>query len=684
MTTTDKPNTIKSDLTNLPAALAPLCKLNHWVLWKWLLRKNKWTKPPYTATECSYPAKNNDPTTWAPYSKAIETLKRANGSMDGIGFALPGTPFDVVDLDHCLDLESGMADEWATTWLDMANGAYVERTPSGEGLRIIALGSGKKLHRKWKIEGAREGAAIEIYRNAERYITITGAQIGECQELKPIDLLEKIEAHYDAGAKGFDFNTAGANGNRSIDWDDVIQNGAPAGADVSALFHSVVGHLSGKDMSVDAIVDELSKWPNGVGRRFANRLRQEVERSYNKWQSKRHISQPESEPDEETVWEATDKKGIPRPTCANARRALRALNVECRYDVFHDKLLVSGQTIKQRSNLDQTVLVLRAKIHKAWKFDPGTKNTTDAVVQLSLGNEFDPVLDYLNALKWDGTRRLDRWLITYMGANDTELNREFGRLALLAAVRRVRRPGCKFDFIIVLEGPQGVQKSKAIETLAGTENFSDQTILGARDREQQELLAGVWLYEIAELSNIRKTEVEHLRAFASRTHDRARPAYGRTRVDQPRRCVLFATTNDDRYLKAADRRFWPVKTSNINIEALTKDRDHLWAEAATREPNESISLRRELWSAARIEQEAREESDPWDDKLVNASGTIEQGEERVSSADLLEIVLGVHVSKQRDVDFKRLGRCMRRLGWDGPKKTVISRDPVKGYTRPQT
>jgi predicted P-loop ATPase len=300
-----------------------------------------------------------------------------------------------------------------------------------------------------------------------------------------------------------------------------------------------------------------------------------------------------------------------------------------------------------------------------------------------LENEFDPVLDYINALKWDGTARLDRWLITYMGAYDTELNREFGRLALLAAVRRVRRPGCKFDFIIVLEGPQGVQKSKAIETLAGTENFSDQTILGARDREQQELLAGVWLYEIAELSNIRKTEVEHLRAFASRTHDRARPAYGRTRVDQPRRCVLFATTNDDRYLKAADRRFWPIKTGDISIEALSKDRDQLWAEAAAREPNALISLRRELWGAARIEQEAREESDPWDDKLVNACGDIEQGVERISSADLLEIALGISVGKQRDVDFKRLGRCMRRLGWDGPKKTVIAGTPVKGYTRPQ-
>jgi putative DNA primase/helicase len=94
------------------------------------------------------------------------------------------------------------------------------------------------------------------------------------------------------------------------------------------------------------------------------------------------------------------------------------------------------------------------------------------------------------------------------------------------------------------------------------------------------LLAGVWLFEIAELSNIRKTEVEHIKAFASRTHDRARPAYGRTRVDQPRRCILFATTNEDRYLKMADHRFWPVRTTTIDIEALKRDRDQRCSSAA--------------------------------------------------------------------------------------------------------
>ena len=127
------------------------------------------------ATAPKRKAKNNDPATWASYETAVAAAKTA----DGIGFALLDTPYVAVDLDHCLDGDE--IDPWAKALVEEANGAYIERTPSGEGLRIIGLGSGEKLHRKWKIEGAREGAAVEVYRACERYITITGAQIGECE-----------------------------------------------------------------------------------------------------------------------------------------------------------------------------------------------------------------------------------------------------------------------------------------------------------------------------------------------------------------------------------------------------------------------------------------------------------------------------------------------------------------------
>ena len=683
---TKKPHALKGDLEHLPVALTPLMALRHWVCWRWELKKSKWTKPPYTAT--GQLAKNNDPTSWASYEAALAAVQNA-GNYDGIGFCLCDAPFDVVDLDHCIDAGTGEPDPWAKKWINAANGAYVERTPSGEGLRIIAgMGGTEKLHRKWPIKGARDRAAVEIYRNCERYITITGLQVGDCKELGTANgLLERIKEQMESagkhsGASGgtrFDFNTAGS----KIDYDDVIQNGAPDGVDVSALFHSVVGHLHNKGMTFDEIVEELGKWPNGIGQRYAGRLQQEVKRSFEKWTAKVRIAPDAGEPDEKLEWDGLDKRRRPLKTRTNTRRALLAMEIKCSYDAFHDKYIISNRDSSSK-DLKIIALEISKKLSLAYGFEPSTSMVEEALLQIAHAHTFNPIADYLAGLKWDGKPRLDRWLIDYLGAEDTELVHAFGRLALIAAVRRVRHPGTKFDPIIVLEGEMGKRKSMAIEVMAGKENFSDQTILGVRDKEAQELTAGVWLYEIADLAGIRRAEVEHVKAFASRTCDRARPAYGHSRVDRPRTCIFFATTNDAQYLKEADRRFWPVRTSTINIEALRRDRDQLWAEAAQQErEGASIVLDPKLWGSASVEQQKREEVDPWDGILVDVVGTVEQEEERVTTTDLLTQVLGIHPSKQRDIDYKRLGRCMRRLGWEGPKVLRISGNITKGYSRPK-
>src|SRR5690606_5186613 len=141
-----------------------------------------------------------------------------------------------------------------------------------------------------------------------------------------------------------------------------------------------------------------------------------------------------------------------------------------------------------------------------------------------------PVCEYLDSLDWDGTPRLSRWLTSYLGAEDTELNRAIGRLVLVAAVRRAREPGGKFDTIVVLEGRiQGEGKSTALAILAGRENFSDQDILALDAKAQMENVEGVWIYEICELEGMTRADVSKVKAFASRQEDRARPAYGRFR-----------------------------------------------------------------------------------------------------------------------------------------------------------
>ena len=218
------------------------------------------------------------------------------------------------------------------------------------------------------------------------------------------------------------------------------------------------------------------------------------------------------------------EKGLPRATMTNAKVAITALGLECRYDLFHNRMLVAGEPLQRWTSpelSDNVTSILRDHIRFRFGFDPTKTGVQDACETLCLARRFDPVLDYLDSLQWDQRPRLDGWLMSYLSAADTELNRAIGRLVLLAAVRRARHPGTKFDQIVVLEGPQGQGKSEAIEILAGAENFSDQSILGVDDRKQQELTEGVWLYEIGELSGLRKAEINHVKAFASRKNDRA-------------------------------------------------------------------------------------------------------------------------------------------------------------------
>jgi predicted P-loop ATPase len=394
---------------------------------------------------------------------------------------------------------------------------------------------------------------------------------------------------------------------------------------------------------------------------------------------------------------------------SNALIALKLLEVDCRYDLFHDRIIVkgyeSGLTGDALENLDNVCLKIRQAALVKFSFDPGKQHTLDALTAWSFDHMFDPVRDYLDSVRWDGVPRLDRWVVRYLGAQDTALNRAIGRKMLIAAVRRVRKPGCKFDYITVFESPQGAGKSSALKILAGEENFSDAEIVGLDKREQQEAVQGVWIYEIGELEGLTRSEVSKVKLFASKTVDSARPAYGRSRVDRPRRCIFAATTNDDKYLRdtTGNRRFWPIKVAaKIDLTVIARDRDQLWAEAALAEATgEGLVIPEALWPEATARQLARMEVDPWQELLdgwlanmeaegrngVSGTFTRSTGERdtlewRISTNFLLTTVLGVPQERQTNTHTKRLAGIMRGLGWTRSEETMrIGKLVCRGYVK---
>jgi predicted P-loop ATPase len=321
-----------------------------------------------------------------------------------------------------------------------------------------------------------------------------------------------------------------------------------------------------------------------------------------------------------------------------------------------------------------------------FQFDPGNEMTRDAIVHLCSLNTFDPVRDYLDCLKWDGIPRIDEFLIKFVSAEDTPYVRAVSSITLIAAVRRVRQPGCKFDTIMVWESDQGAGKSTMLKILASPDFFSDQDILALDPKAQMEVMEGVWIFEICELAGMKHTDVNKIKAFASRAVDKARPAYGRVTEQRPRRGILVGTTNDDQYLKdeTGNRRFWPIVTGEIDLQGVEIVRDQLWAEAAVREAKgESIVLPKELWAAAAVEQAQRVAPDPWRDTLENVKGWAFNGRELIASQYLMSDELRVSNIQNTNYVAKRLAKVMRGLGWNGPDTlTFQNGNKAKGYWRP--
>lgn len=247
---------------------------------------------------------------------------------------------------------------------------------------------------------------------------------------------------------------------------------------------------------------------------------------------------------------------------------------------------IPGHTIQLKDNHAGLVadwlsrdkyLNLRVKDHVVWS----------RILIVAEANGYDPLKEYLSGLQWDGIERISKGPQVYFGATPTDdLGRDISeylsttfRKWLVSAVARGLRPGCKVDTVLHLEGKQGVGKSRALRVLGG--EFFSETAIDIHSKDSWAACSTNWIIELGELETFRRTEVTAQKRFFALCEDQYRPPYGRAAIKAPRRCVFVGTTNTDDYLSdpTGERRHWPIAVGELDLDALARDRDQLWAEA---------------------------------------------------------------------------------------------------------
>lgn len=363
-------------------------------------------------------------------------------------------------------------------------------------------------------------------------------------------------------------------------------------------------------------------------------------------------------------WPIRDDDGRPiKDAPQNIRFALAVLGVDAQRNTFSHSDEFRGYGLSGR-DLNDIVEILSSTFRRELDFAASPPAIKRELLAMAHEQKFHPVHEYLDGLTWDGTPRIDAWLPDYCGADNTELNREFGSKVLIAGVRRIKQPGVKFDTMLVLEGPQGAGKSQVAQRLAVRDEwFCGSLDLKSDDKTKAEMLARAWIVECQELDGLNKTTQQNLKRFLSTAIDSYRRAYARDASEYRRHCIILGTTNEGTYLRdlTGNRRMWPVLVGKIDLTRFSADVDQLWAEAVVREAaGESITLSPHLWAAAAELQGQRMVEDAYADVLEDAFA---ETKGRVSM-DSVKLLLGIDTARMSPMDTRRIKAIMAALGWD--------------------
>jgi hypothetical protein len=351
------------------------------------------------------------------------------------------------------------------------------------------------------------------------------------------------------------------------------------------------------------------------------------------------------------------------------------------FDQFRGRIMIApAGTIEWRPISDTDMIHLREALGREQRFAPiGKELMRDALQLVAERHSFDTAIAWLDSLKWDGTPRVERFLTTHCGTVDDEYTRAVSRYIWSGLAGRVLSPGCQLDMVVALQSPQGKKKSTGLQGMVpNDEFFTDGLSLHQDDDDFKRLLRGKLVVEIAELAGMSRADIKVVKRTITRRREEWIEKFQTQPTRYPRRCMLFATTNDERFLPPDDtgqRRWLPVEITRIEREAIEADRAQLWAEGAAIYRERGIE-----WSEAEELAKGRharyEQTDVWEDQIElwlntpapparpGAMPGPPPGTHPFAIGELLEGALRLTNAQMDARAEKRAGSALRALGFD--------------------
>lgn len=718
------------DFSAIPEALR---SRPQWLCWR-LEEKPGAKKPakmPYYASgkrRTGVQGSDEDRAALVSFEVALAAMERLKAS--GIGFAfLPDDGLIGIDLDKMVDAETGELSPRAQRIIESC-ASYTEWSPSGNGFHIYVLGTTETIK--------DNGIGVEMF-CGRQFFTVTGRHLaGTPTEVAALDekVLRRLRKTIEAAKGGFSDKPPPAHAGSTPrppqgvpmgDYERVIDalNAIDPGIgyddwyQIGMSVHSALG--PGGFEVWDAWSARSDKYPGRQvldshwksfkpGRVQAGTLFHHAKQAGWKpprgFKPKPFVPLPQAPAGEEkaapVVGNPFWRRGLWRSEAGNAKPV--------RENVVH--MLMEHPALAKL--VGYNVFANRIELLRAppWGGAPGEwkpkdtseladwlanetgmllklRDVSDAVATAAWRNFMNPVLDQLNALPaWDGVDRLDHWLIDCMGALDKPYHRLVGKKYLMGLVKRVLQPGCKFDYMLIFEGPQGRGKSSAFRILAMRDEwFNDTPFQANLDKDARMALHGCLVYEISEMHSFNQADHRAVKAFISQMDDKLRAPYAEQFETFKRTLVFGGTTNETEYFRdtTGNRRFWPVAILEADLDKLREWLPQLYAEALHRvKAGESVfPSRQEENDYCQPEQKARLIAHPWIDFIALWLGKAENKLATfISYPEIFE-----HCLKLEPARIDHIGNAQRHiraaldaLGWF-PDRDRVDGVQVRGFRR---